>query len=840
MSKPQPPSFYVGIGASAGGLEALESFFRAMPADSGMAFIVIQHLSPDYKSLMADILSKKTAMPVHQAEEGMEVLANTVSLIPPKVNMKIFHGKLTLSTQAENPRGINLPIDIFFTSLAEDQGRLSIGIILSGTGSDGTRGMRSIKEAAGLSIVQSPESAGFDGMPRSALIAGLGDYVLTPDAMPQQLLNYTNHPYKVEKKKDLNLNQDEDSMTQLFSLLRERHGVDFTYYKPSTIVRRIERRISINQVENLDAYIRYIMRNPAELNDLYRELLINVTSFFRDVESFTLLTEKIIPQVLEESTQDEIRIWSAACSTGEEAYSLAICFMEALANSHSNKQVKVFATDVDKEATVQASIGHYTDAISADIPTPLLEKYFSKTEHGYQVCRQLREVIVFAHHNLIKDPPFTNISFVSCRNMLIYLQPVMQRKVITLFNFALIPQGILFLGSSETVGDASDFFETIDSKWKILRSRGIRHLIGDVRQPESSFNPQVGSFPHQINGRTRKAHDYIHDRLLERFIDVIAENFFPFALLVNSANELIHVVGDSRRYLKIPSGKLQSDVSKLLVKELAIPAVTGIQKVLRSQTPLNYKNIRITVGEKELPVQMRICPVPHKTGSDSLVAIFLEEDEAKKSPEQAGATFDIDKVVEQRISDLEQELQFSQESLQATVEELETSNEELQATNEELLASNEELQSTNEELQSVNEELFTVNAEYQEKITNLTEANNDLDNLLTNVQKAFIFLDENLEVRRFTPLSSGLFKIMESDIGRPISHLAHDIVDIDIYGLVCECIKSSQEKIMKVMTANDAEYLMKITPYQVAPKIFSGVLLSFDDLTELKGLVCKC
>jgi two-component system CheB/CheR fusion protein len=831
------PAFYVGVGASAGGLEALEAFFRNMPPDTGMAFVVIQHLSPDYKSLMTDILSKKTVLSVFQAEEGMQVAANTIYLIPPKMDLKIFNGKLTLSEQ-QGLRGTNFPIDLFFSSLAIDQGRRSIGVVLSGTGSDGTRGLRKIKEEAGLVVVQDIETAAFDGMPRSAIAAGLADFILAPGSMSEQLLNYINHPFKAGQKSRMVLPQNEDSLTRLFSLLREKHGVDFSDYKPSTIVRRIERRITINQVNNLEEYLSYIHRHPTEISQLYRELLIGVTNFFRDTEAFKRLAENEIPELLRSTTEkEELRIWTAGCSTGEEAYSLAISFLEAAEQLEIKRDIKIFATDVDKEATIYASVGRYPESIAADVPRNLLEKYFVPADDCYQVSRQLREMIVFAQHNLIKDPPFTNISFISCRNLLIYLQPVLQKKVIDLFNFSLRPQGVLFLGSSETVGEAEELFESLEKKWKILRSRGIKRLSEAHRHESMLFDlsrrMSVTSGASDKTPGPMAMRDYMYDRLLERFLNVIADNYVTFGMLINSSQELLHIIGDSRRFLRLPAGKVQSEISKLLQQDLAIPIATGIQKVLREQKAITYSNIRLEEEGQKYPVRVKICPVPHKSGLEALLAVFIEEQktEAKK---ELSDDYDVGKETVQRIADLENELQFSRENLQATVEELETSNEELQATNEELLASNEELQSTNEELQSVNEELFTVNAEYQDKITELTESNNDLDNLLSSIHMATIYLDENLELRRFTPETKNIFKILDKDVGRPLSHIAHTLEGVDLNQLITESQSTDQTISQPVSTRDGERYLLRILPYKVGPHTYSGLVLSFIEVSILQ------
>lgn len=829
------PSHYVAIGASAGGLEAVEAFFSNMSANSGLAFVVIQHLSPDYKSLMVEILSKRTEMPVRRAEEGMQVEANTVYLNSPKKNLTIFHGKL-LQVEQDHSRGINLPIDVFLRSLADDQGEKAVGVILSGTGSDGTRGIRVIKESGGMVMVQDEESAKFDGMPRSAISTGLADFVLPPDEMPGQLMSYTKHPYVAKSERSDSLLTDEDGLTRIFSLLREKTKVDFTYYKPSTVVRRIERRMSVNQIHDLRDYVRFMESYPREVTSLYRELLIGVTSFFRDRDAFEILEEKLLPSLFANLANNEIRFWVAGCSSGEEAYSIAMVSQECMARLGKSIDVKIFATDVDHDVILQAGNGVFPESIAADLNPKYLSKYFQKKDDCFQISRNLREMVVFAQHNLIKDPPFTKIDLVSCRNLLIYLQPVLQKKALEMFNFSLNPGGYLFLGSSETTGDMSDFFEPLHHKWKIYRSRGKRKLAGlnhevtpyDVRDRLSSM--RVARAGHVLRS-------YEEERILERFLQGLAGDYIPLAIVVNDQMELLHVIGDSTGFFKVPAGKIHNEVSRMAVKELAIPLATGIQKVFKKGEEHRFTNIRIPNGESTKVVNMRIKMLPEKKGQEPLVAVFFDEETVKsekRSDKDEQTSYDIGKVAEQRIIDLEQELQFSRENLQATIEELETSNEELQATNEELLASNEELQSTNEELQSVNEELFTVNAEYQRKIMELTELSNDMENLLNSTQIGTIFLDENLEIRKITPIVSALFKVTEHDVGRPFSFLVHNLVDVDPLKEVVRVQKRGKPNDVEVLDKSGNWFLMRILPYQIGPRTVSGVLLTFIPISNAK------
>ncbi len=828
------PIYYVGVGASAGGLEALEAFFSRMATDSGMAFIVIQHLSPDYKSMMVELLSKRTAMPVQRAEEGMRVEANSVYLIPPKKNLSIFHGKLLLS-ESDRSRGLNLPIDVFLRSLAEDQAEKAIGVILSGTGSDGVRGIRAIKEAGGMVMVQSEESARFDGMPRSAISTGLTDCILPPDEMPEKLLSFARHPYAAKTDRPPALLTDEDNLTRIFALLRERTRVDFTFYKPSTVARRIERRIAVNQLPDLRDYVRYMEIHPSEVTTLYRELLIGVTNFFRDREVFDELEARHLPRLFERASHQEARLWVAGCSTGEEAYSLAILSREVLEQMGKRLEVKIFATDIDRDAILRASSGIYPDSIVADLPPKLMAKYFHHKEDRYQIDRSIREMVVFAQHNLIKDPPFTNIELVSCRNLLIYLQPVLQRKAMELMNFSLNPQGILLLGTSETTGEMADLFDSLHQKYKIYASKGKRRPNADKPDFTLFQEPRLTQNRGQPAGGGRLSRVQEEERLLGRFLQALVGDYLPLVVVVNEQLEALHIFGDPDGYFRLPSGKLINDITKIATKDLAIPLATGLQKVFKTGEELKYTSIRTKWRDEAKTVQIRIRPLPGKRGQELLAAIFIE-DLAARPEERSGneaQVYDLGQEVEQRIHDLEQELQFTRENLQATIEELETANEELQATNEELLASNEELQSTNEELQSVNEELHTVNAEHQSKIIELTELTNDLDNLMASTRIATLFLDENLAIRRFTPATRRIFKILDGDIGRPINHLLHNL-NIDLFAVIREVVETTVEQEREVHTEDGVWFLMRVLPYHVGVRTIAGVVLAFIDISLLK------
>ncbi len=830
VSADTAPSLYVAIGASAGGLEAIEAFFTGMVPDSGLAFIVIQHLSPDYKSLMKEILSKKTAMKVHRVDDGMVIKPNNVYLIPPKKNLTIFHGKLFLNEQAQIKGIINLPIDVFLRSLAEDQGEKAVAVILSGSGSDGMRGVRTVKEFGGMVMVQKEDTAKFDSMPRAAISTGLADFILPPDEMPGRLLSYAKHPYVAKTERIEGAVSDEDALTRIFAILRDKFKVDFTYYKPSTVNRRIERRMSINRVDEMRDYLHYLQSYPGEAVTLFRELLIGVTRFFRDREVFQALGEKWLKGVLTRNKNQEIRFWTAGCSTGEEAYTLAILVKECMLRNGLARDIKIFATDIDRDAIHYAATGIYPESIAADVPSELLSKYFHRSSDSFQIARNIREMVVFAQHNLIKDPPFTKIDLISCRNLLIYLQPVLQRKIFEFFNFSLNLEGLLLLGTSESIGDMGDYFEALDQKSKIYQSKGRIKRLGDDLPPAVDRRP----LDHGWRIGIRREHRGVEERILERFLEAL-EDDLPLSVVVNEQMEVLHIIGETEGFFKVPSGKLSMDISKMAARELAIPLSTGIQKVFRKNEPMRFSNIRLRQGNSFKTVDLRIKPLPRKKGQEILAGVFLSETrKAEIEAPQPGQTYDLSHEAEQRITDLEQELQFTRENLQATVEELETANEELQATNEELLASNEELQSTNEELQSTNEELYSVNSEYQSKIMELSELHNDLDNLLSASQIGKLLMDENMEIRRFSPKVTEIFKLLDTDVGRPLTHITHHLTNIDPIQLVKNVQKTNVPAEHEVQTSQGRWFLMRVLPYAVGPRVFSGTLVSFVDITNIK------
>lgn len=823
--------FIVGIGASAGGLEALEQFFRNVDPQSGMSFVVVQHLSPDYKSLMVELLSKHTNMKVLRAEDGIKAEANCVYLIPPKKNMTIFHGKLYLTNQNHN-MGLNLPIDIFFRSLADDLGEKAIGIVLSGTGSDGTLGIRAIKGAGGMVMVQDESTAKFDGMPRSAIATGLVDYILSPESMGLQLVNYAKHPFITKKESEINDTiKDEDTYSKILSVIRTKIGVDFTYYKPNTIIRRIERRISVHQIDNIENYLNLLIQSPTEVFVLYKELLIGVTKFFRDTEAYKVVEEKAIPELFRNKNIGEsIRIWDVGCSTGEEAYSLAILIKEYLDANNLMNDVKIFATDIDKDAIEYASAGVYPESIVADVSEERLKKFFKKKADVYRINDNIRQMVIFATHNIIKDPPFSKIDMISCRNLLIYLQPVMQKKVISAFSFSLNADGLLFLGSSESIGDLANYYSTFDAKSKIYKAKeGIKApLISDLYLPVLRKQRGYAS-PENNIFKPNPQEDILEDITKNLF-----DEFVPPAVIIDEKYDLIHVYNDINKFLRVPTGKMNLNIMNMINQELSIALGTAVHRAFKEGKEITYKDLMIHKDSNNMVLDLEVKPFIHKkSGAKLVLIVFLEKNPDLKISDNI-EVFEISDKVNQRIYDLEQELKYTKENLQATIEELETSNEELQATNEELIASNEELQSTNEELQSVNEELYTVNNEFQNKIEELTELNNDISNWFNITSIGTIFLDLQLRIRKFTPAITRFINLLDQDLGRPIKHISYNFdykAFIDDINFVIKTLRPVETEIQ----ATDSTWFqIKIIPYRTIENAVKGIVITFIDITSLK------
>ncbi|WP_426447254.1 CheR family methyltransferase [Paenibacillus sp. S-38] len=842
VQEQSPPGGYiVGIGASAGGLEALQQFFDHMRPDCGLSFVVVQHLSPNYKSFMAEILTKNTSMNIYEAEHLMEVRPNCIYLIPPKKDMTIV-GRTLQVTEHRQKAGLNLPIDMFLTSLAKDIGSRAIGVILSGTGSDGTRGVEAIKEHGGLVIVQDELTAKFDGMPNSARLTGIVDQVMTPQAMADYLIEWTSGEAEIEWEEaeeapDHHSGLDLSSLPHFLELLQASSGIDFSYYKENSILRRIERRMNLLGLSTAEAYLHHLRSNPDELMSLGKDLLIGVTHFFRDPEAFGVIRTKVLPAILENKKREaHIRVWVAGCSTGEEAYSLAMLFDELISRQEQPYTVKIFATDLDKDSIEYASQGVYPESAVQSVPSEYLQSYFTQIGDNYQVNKNIRKMVVFAPHNITKDPPFSNLDLVTCRNMLIYLQSEVQQKVLSLFHFSLNPSGFMFLGPSETVGKLSSLFYPFDRKWNVYQQRS--RMAGSpvpsaVEVSDSVDVTKVHQMARRGYSPLREIPSYRKpDELYTAFVD----EHMPPCMVLDENNEVLHLSGNINPYLVLARGKPSWNIYKMVEAHLAVAIVTAVQKVSKEQRTIYYHDIKANNSDQSPYINLTVKPFSTKNKRfDKLVLVVFEDAGMPPPAPRIPETFDMDHNVNQRIVELEQELQRAEESLQATIEELETSNEELQATNEELVAANEELMSTNEELQSVNEELVTVNTEYQYKIQELTDLNNDMDNFLVSTKIGTIFLDKEMRIRRFTPAITREINLLDVDYGRPIRHISHNFL--------YEGIVQDAETVLKTLVPIEKEiqsrrgswYMMRVLPYRTGDHFIKGIVLTFVDITELKS-----
>ena len=791
-----------------------------------MAFVIVQHLSPDFKSMMDELLARHTSLPIHLVENGMAVEAGHVYLIPPKMEMIISGGRLLLSEQ-ERDQERTLPIDVFFRSLAQDCGERAAAVVLSGSGSDGSRGVQDVHRAGGYVLVQDMTSAQFDGMPRMAVDSGVADAVAAPQEMPRLLAEHAAGRTKMQESAT-DRAPDGTGVGAVYRMLQEEFGIDFTHYKPSTVTRRIERRLALARSQDIDEYVRRLKSERDELDVLYRDLLIEVTRFFRDDQAFRVLETQVLPELLRREPRDApLRFWIAGCATGEEAYSLAILLQE-LMPSVGERPVKIFATDVHRGSLDQATRGLYGPEAVAGVAPERLARYFVKQGDRYQVVPELRQMIVFAQHNVIKDAPFTRVDFIACRNLLIYLQPAAQQKVLSLFHFALNRGGILFLGPSETASPLTRGYDAVDKHWRIYRKRSDTRIPVDVRlQPHTLMDARVPTPVQTAGGRQSLFH------LLGAY-DALLERVMPPSLLLSDRSELIHSFAGAGRFLHHRDGRQGLDVLELVHPELKLVLVGGLKRALSETTPVVYANVRLGDGDGDQRYKVTIQRVANRSNGAPHLLVSFESRPRDPSGAPPPAPIEIDAASRDQLRLMEVELTHTKENLQSAIEELETSNEELQSTNEELQTSNEELQSTNEELQSVNEELYTVNSEYQRKITELTEITNDMDNLLASTEVGTIFLDKQLRIRKFTPQLAETFTLVAHDVGRSIETFSHKLEYPGLMDDLRQVVDQSQPIERELRDARGKCFFLRILPYRAKGAI-DGVVITLIDVSGLKA-----
>ena len=827
--------YVVGIGASAGGLEALESFFRQCPCDTGAAFVVIQHLSPDHKSMMSNLLARHTDMPVQVAEDGVRLRPNEVFLIPPGNILTLASDRLRV--RPKRSQGLTLPIDLFFTSLARGHGSHAVGVILSGTGSDGTRGAVEINAAGGFLVAQDPRQAKFDGMPNSVVNTGVVDAVLPAAQLPERLCAHfanASDGRSIDKRDRVTMFQAEDAFEGIMQLLQHIGGIAFGDYKPSTVVRRIERRMQVRQAESLQDYLALLQEDRGEAVTLRRELLIPVTSFFRDPETFEFLNEQAVRKIVSNAAAgDQIRVWVAGCSTGEEAYSIAMLFLEAFDRYGRRPGLKVFATDVGEQGIELAGAGQYPESAAAELTPGRIERFFTRSGHSYTVSNELRQCVVFARHNLLTDPPFTRMDLVSCRNTLIYFKREAQNQAIRRLQYALKPGGFLFLGPSESMSGLDEAFETIDSKHKIYSRTAVSLPPVFAMDVASGFTGEVRKKPETASGPSQKRSR--DSALIDQGVQELMEAYAPPSILVNDRHEAVHLFGQVQRFIRMREGLASLDLSRILLDPLVPVASALLYKVAKDGTLLVSSPVTVDMTDGErIVVHLSVRPLGREADERYMLLSF-EAREAMDRPDDLEPV-DVGAENSAHIEMLEHELAATRESLQATIEELETANEELQATNEELMASNEELQSSNEELQSVNEELNTVNAEYQEKVQILNRLNADLDSMEKAVGIATVFVDQDLHVTRFSPDAVNLFRLRPSDIGRPLDEIAHNLHYPDLMEDLRRTIGSERATEREISAGEDVKLLMRVLPYRVSSSGAVGAVASFVDVTAVHDL----
>ena len=884
-SPPNKPGFpIVGIGASAGGLAAFEAFFSGMPAatDPGMAFVLVQHLAPDHESILAALIQRYTRMKVFEVQDGMEVQVNCAYIIPPNRDMAFLNGTLQLLAPTA-PRGHRLPIDFLFRSLAQDQHERAIGIVLSGTGSDGTLGVRAIKGEGGMVMVQHPASSEFDGMPRSSLATGLVDFELAPAEMPDQLMAYVAHAFGKPPLPDTEsgharVPHTENALKKIFILVRAQTGHDFSQYKPSTINRRIERRMAVHQIESIDRYVKFLQQTPGEVEALFHDFLIGVTNFFRDPEAFEVLAAQVIPKLFDDKPAGgTVRVWAAGCSTGEEAYSIAMLLQERLEVLKTSYKLQVFASDVDSRAIASARTGLYPASIAADISPDRLARFFTLEPDGnaYRVNKGIRDLLVFSEHDVIKDPPFSRLDLVSCRNLLIYMGADLQKKLISLFHYALSPGGMLFLGTSETVGDFADLFAVVDRKSKLYRRK---EDFQDARRAAlGRFLAHTPDRPHTGVGAASagdwrasaayragsgKGGTGMKMSLRELTEQTLLQQVAPVAALVNGLGDILYLHGRTGMYLEPAPGDAGiNNILKMAREGLKRELTTALHKAASSRKRVRLLGLRVKTNGHFTEVNLTVGPVglgglgdipdPALSLESPLYIVMLEEAPAaptrpapllgKPVGKAASRTADGTADTSAKIAELTDELRAKEEHLHAANEELETSNEELKSSNEEMQSVNEELQSTNEELetskeelQSINEEMTTVNAELQTKVADLSRTNNDMNNLLAGTGIGTVFIDHDLRILRFTPTATQIINLILSDVGRPVSHIVSNLVDYP--SLVPDAqavLKTLQPKEATVQTQAGKFYTMRILPYRTLENVIEGAVITFVEITDM-------
>ena len=826
----------VGIGASAGGLEALEQFFQNMPKNSGLAYVVIQHLDPNHVGIMPELLQRTTQMKVLQVTDHLKVQPNHVYVIPPNKSMSILNGYLHLFEPVEL-RGLRLPIDYFFRSLAEDQFEKSIGVILSGMGSDGSLGLKAIKEKNGIVLVQDPLTAKFDGMPQSAVNAVIVDILAAANELPGKLIAFLKYSPATVQKAEID-DRSKNNLEKIIILLRAQTGNDFSLYKKNTLFRRIERRMNVHQIDKIANYVRFLQANPKELDILFKELLIGVTNFFRDVAVWEKLKENVLPDLLSNLPDGyTLRAWITGCSTGEEAYSLAIIFKEALEKVKNDKNVtiQIFATDIDSDAIEKARKGFFSHNIVADVSPERLNQFFIKEENGFRVNTAIREMIVFAPHNVIKDPPFTKLELLLCRNLLIYMEPELQKKLMNLFHYSLNQGGVMLLGSAENENSQNNQFTPIDAKLKLYK------------RSATPINTELLDFPSSFTHTNKKTSTEIKTVKVTENIQALADqiilqHFSPACVLINGEGDILYINGKTGKYLEPSSGKANWNIYAMGREGLGNELPGAIRKAKQNYEPVKLYNIKIGTngGSQIVDITLQLIEKP-ETIKGAILIVFndvaykpkITNRKSKKGNQSSTVR---EQEIEIDLQRANEEMQSAREEMQTTQEELKSTNEEMQSTNEELQSTNEELTTSKEEMQSLNEELQTVNIELQSKITDLQCANNDMKNLLNSTDIATLFLDRELNIRRFTDQLTKLFKLRVTDIGRPFTDMVNILQYPEMTNHAREVLRTLVFNEISIKTNDQQWFMVRIMPYRTFDDHIDGLIITFIDITGAKKM----
>ena len=840
MTSPTETLFpIVGIGASAGGLEALEIFLRNVPAASGMAFVIVQHLDPTYQGMLPELLQRVTPMPVSQIVDRMRVEADQVYVIPPGKDVSFMNGRLHLFDPVA-PRGLRLPIDFFFRSLAQNAEQRGIAVILSGMGSDGTLGLKAIKENAGIAFVQDPATAKFEGMPRSAVDSGMADIVAPVEAIPGRIVTYLAHPAMLDPLIAVPGKHEAEeahaALDKVFILLRAQTGHDFSLYKKNTIYRRIERRMNIHQIDRVENYVRYLRENPQELELLFKELLIGVTNFFRDPVAWEMLKTQCVEMLLKNRAPSEpVRAWVAGCATGEEAYSVAMMLREAMdeLTPKRSHRMQIFATDLDRDAIDKARTGVYPAGIAADMSEARLNRFFVQTERGdFQIGKSIRETVIFAPHNVIMDPPFTKLDLITCRNLLIYLTPELQNKLLPLFHYGLNPGGLLFLGSSETVGASAELFAPLDAQTRVYIRREANTRIAAVPFPTPPAQTKSAMSPSGAYKPRASLQSEAEQLLLQRFS--------PPSVLTDAKGEILFISGRTGKYLEPAAGKTNWNVFAMAREGLRYELSDAFRKAVSDKEPIVRRNVVLGTNGGKQTVDLLVQQLQEPESLRGMVMIVFTAvatpARVRPMPTLPAGAVGNSALVEQELNQLRLEVQAAREEMQTSTEELNSANEELQSANEELQSTNEELMTSKEEMQSMNEELQTLNHELQSRVEHLSRLGNDMKNLLDSTEVATVFLDRELQVRLFTTGSNQIFKLVSADVGRPLTDFASELEYPALVENAREVLRTLVVHEQPAIARDGRWFLVRIMPYRTLENRVDGAVITFRDITVSKAL----